>query len=43
MAKRLTDGPFELRDAVPAPDAQLDVARQVLCERGYSRGVALDE
>jgi hypothetical protein len=43
MAKKLTDGPFELCDAVPAPDPQLDVARQVLCERGYSRGIALDE
>jgi hypothetical protein len=43
MAKKLTDRPFELCGAVTAPDPQLDMARQVLCERGYSSRDAMDE
>jgi hypothetical protein len=43
MAKRLTDRSFQLCGAAPAPDPQLDTARQVLCERGYSSRVGMDD
>jgi hypothetical protein len=43
MAKRLTDRSFQLCGAAPAPDPHLDTARQVLCERGYSSRMGLDD
>ncbi len=43
MAKKLTDRSFQLCGAPPAPDPQLDAARQVFCERGYSSRIAMDD
>jgi hypothetical protein len=42
MAKKLTDGSFELRGAGPAPAVLLDAAQYVFGERGFSSARAED-